>query len=382
MIDTAIIKVKAGNGGDGSVHFRREKFIPKGGPDGGDGGNGGSVYFISDNNLATLMDFRSKALFKAEDGVFGTGRKMYGANGSDLNIKVPVGTLVYESYRGKDVLIGDMSETGKVLLIAKGGIGGKGNFKFRSSVNQTPLQYTAGTAGEEKELRLELRLMADIGLVGAPNAGKSTLINKLTNANAKVGAYPFTTLEPNLGTCTLRSGQTVVLADIPGLIEGASSGKGLGAEFLRHVDRTRVLIHLVDVFYKGFDTSSKEIIIESALEAYKMIRAELNNASEDLANKKEIVVINKLDITEVKDAFDDIKKAFKKIGVTVLGISAVTGEGLDVLLEQVTETLAAIPQKPTYAESKPVKIYTIDSLPNKRIVFNDKTKVLTSDRPI
>lgn len=380
MIDNAKIKVKAGDGGDGSVSFRREKFIPHGGPDGGDGGDGGSIYFIADSNLATLMDFRAKALFKADSGQAGMGRKMYGVGKPDLHVKVPIGTLIYEIHTDREILIGDMDAHGKTLLVAQGGDGGKGNFKFRSSTNQTPLQYTPGSPGEEKELRLELKLMADVGLIGVPNAGKSTLINKVTNSNAKVASYPFTTLEPNLGICTLKDGQKIVIADIPGLVEGASEGKGLGHDFLRHVERTRMLIHLIDPYYKGYDESSKADLVASSLAVYKLVRTEMQKSVRELMSKTEIVVINKLDLTEVAEAFPAIKKAFKKEGIDVMGISGATGEGLDALLVRVMQVLATIPKISSYEESKPVKIYTIENLPNRRIVFNETKKTMRLDK--
>jgi len=367
MIDVAKIKVKAGNGGDGRVSFRREKYIPKGGPDGGDGGNGGSIYFVADNNLSTLMDFRSKRIFEVHSGEEGGKKKMTGKTSEDLYIKVPVGTLVYEKRDEKEILVGDLTENGEKLLIARSGMGGKGNFRFRSSTNQTPMQYTKGTLGEEKEVRLEVKLIADIGLIGMPNAGKSTLINFLTNANAKVASYPFTTLSPNLGTCVLKNGQMVVLADIPGLIEGASKGKGLGDDFLRHIERTRILIHILDPM-QG-----------KAVSNYDTIRKELAEYGHGLSDKKEIVVVNKMDLTESRESFSKIKKDFKSKKIEVLGISAATGEGVDVLMNRVTEVLEKVPRDVSFEPEKVTKLYTIDNLPNKRMVF-DKGKVITLDR--
>jgi GTPase len=380
MIDIATIKIKAGNGGDGAVSFRREKFIPKGGPDGGDGGNGGSVFFVADPNLATLMDFRAKTIIKATFGVPGAGRKMTGASAQDLYIKVPVGTLVYEVSGTKITLIGDLNELGQTMLVAKGGIGGKGNFRFRSSTNQTPLQYTPGTQGEEKEIKLEVKLVADVGLVGAPNAGKSTLINKLTNANARVASYPFTTLDPNLGTAKLKNGQTIVISDIPGLIEGASEGKGLGDEFLRHVERTRILVHMIDAF-EAMQTQEDALMPEAALKTYEMIRNELKSYGHGLEKKAAIVVINKLDITEVKENFEAIEKAFAKKKIKIIGISAATGEGLDKLLEEIMKILEKVPKDNGFEVAKTVKLYTIDNLPNRRIVFG-KDKVLLAVRKL
>lgn len=370
MIDTAKIHIKAGNGGDGRVSFLREKFIPKGGPDGGDGGRGGSIYFIADNNLSTLLDFRSKKHFEAKSGEAGKKKKMTGVSAEDLYIKVPVGTLIYEVGGGEEeTLIGDLVEPKQTLLAAQGGMGGKGNLRFRSSTNRTPLEYTPGVKGEEFEIRLEIKLIADVGLIGEPNAGKSTLINKLTGANAKIGNYPFTTTSPNLGTCKLKNGAEIVLADIPGLIEGASEGKGLGIEFLRHIERTRILVHMIDpMFGEG------ETLAERALTSYKVIRKELSDYKADLSDKKEIVVLNKIDLTEVREGFKDIKKVFEKEGINIIGISAVTGEGLEELLNRLTLVIKDIPKRPAFNPEKVVKKYNITNLPNRRMVF-DKDRV-------
>lgn len=375
MVDIAKIKVKAGNGGDGKVSFYTARGITKGGPDGGDGGNGGSVYFVADNNLNTLMDFRSKELYEAQSGEGGGKKKMTGASGEDLYIKIPVGTLVYEiEENGRESLIGDMLKPGQKLLITQGGIGGKGNYKFRGSTNQTPMQYVPGTLGEEKEIRLEIKLIADVGLVGAPNAGKSTLLNRLTNANAKVANYPFTTLTPNLGICKLKSGQNIVLADIPGLIEGASHGKGLGDDFLRHVERTRLLVHIIDPLDGNTDD-----YVENAVNGYEMIRKELEEYGHDLGEKEGIVVINKMDVTEVKESFQNISNKMRELGVDVLGMSAASGEGIEDLLQEISEKLDRIPKTTSFEVHKVVKKYTIENLPNRRVVFN-KDKVKTMEK--
>lgn len=367
MVDIAKIKIKAGDGGDGKVSFFTARGITKGGPDGGDGGNGGSVYFVADNNLGTLIDFRSKELYKADKGGDGGEKKMTGLSGEDLYINVPVGTLVYEiEENGRESLVGDLVETGQELLIARGGVGGKGNFKFRGSTNQTPMQYLPGSLGEEKEIRLEIKLIADVGFVGAPNAGKSTLLNRLTNASAKVANYPFTTLSPNLGICKLKDGQSIVLADIPGLIEGASQGKGLGDDFLRHVERTRILVHIIDPL-----DGSGDDYVQIALSNYEMIRKELEEYGQNLREKESIVVINKMDVTEIKEAFKDICNKMKKIGVEVFGISAASGEGVEDLLNKVSEKLKIIPKATSFEVHKVVKKYTIDNLPNRRVVFNN-----------
>ncbi|MDC0449217.1 GTPase ObgE [bacterium] len=366
MIDIANIKINGGNGGDGIVHFLREKFMPKGGPDGGDGGGGGDVYFVATTDLATLADFRSKQNFKAESGEAGREKNQTGASGEDLYIKVPVGTLITELDGEDETLVADLCLPGQEHLAARGGLGGRGNTRFKSSTNRTPMQFTKGILGDEKDIKLEIKLVADVGLIGLPNAGKSTLINKLTNARAKVASYPFTTLSPNLGVCGLKGGQEIILADIPGLIEGASEGKGLGDEFLRHVERTRILVHLIDP------------LVEDAWESYELIQRELKEYGAGLSDKKEIVVINKLDITEIKEGFPEIKTEFEKNGIEILGISAVSGEGLEVLLERIQQVLAKVPEDYGFQVAEPVKIYTIENLPNRRIVF-DEGRVQTKE---
>jgi GTPase len=374
LIDIAEIFVKAGNGGDGKVSFKREKYLPKGGPDGGNGGAGGSVIFEADEKLATLRDFRSKPNYKGEHGQPGGAKEMTGPDGEDLVIKVPVGTLIYqienkEADSPSELLIGDLVSDGQQLLVASGGVGGKGNTLFKSSINQTPMQYTEGTKGEEKDLRLEIKLIADIGLVGLPNAGKSTLINYLTSAQAKVASYPFTTLSPNLGVCKLRDGKTAVIADVPGLIEGASEGKGLGDDFLRHVERTRLLVHIVDPSFVG-----EEDVVSKVLESYEVIRNELKGYSKDLADKQEIIAINKIDLMEVGENIEAIVKAFVDKGLRVFPISAVSGEGLDALLGEITVMLEKTPKTPGFEVTKPIKVYTLNDLPNRRIVHGGVLK--------
>ncbi len=370
LVDTANIKVKAGDGGDGQVSFRREKHIAKGGPDGGDGGKGGNVYFVADHNLATLLDFRSKPFYEAGDGERGGSRNKTGGDGEDLKIKVPTGTLIYEAREEEEILVGDLVEPGQTLLIAEGGRGGKGNAQFKSSINRTPRQYTPGEAGEEKNLRLEIKLIADVGLIGMPNAGKSTLINQLTAARAKTASYPFTTLSPNLGICRLRSGESIIIADIPGLIQGASEGKGLGDDFLRHVERTRLLAHLIDPLGKDME----EDLVGTSWDSYVTIRKELEDYSEDLIDKEEIVVINKIDITEISQAFKNIKERFLQEGIEVLGISAATGEGVDKLKEKFMQILPSLPEKKIFQAEPVVKTYNIRNLPNRRIVFGGTAK--------
>jgi len=368
LVDTAEIKVTAGKGGDGLVSFRREKYVPRGGPDGGDGGDGGDVFFVVDPNMATLMDFRARPNYKAANGEMGKKKNLKGSSGERMVIHVPVGTLVYEVGEKKNTLIGDLIEAGQELQIAKGGTGGRGNTSFKSAVNRVPKKATQGRLGESRQIKLEIKLIADIGLIGLPNAGKSTLINKLTNANAKVAPYPFTTIIPNLGVWDL-AGQSVIVADIPGLIEGASAGKGLGDEFLRHVERTRFLIHVIDPLY-GVDNSEKDLVA-SSLGSYDVIRKELADYGAGLEEKKEIVVINKTDVTEVNEAFEKIKEGFENRKVEVLGISAVTGNGLEELGGKVKKMLSEIPKAVSFSVEKPVKVYTIRDLPNKRMVFRN-----------
>jgi GTP-binding protein len=383
MVDIVDIKIKAGKGGDGNVSFIHEKYVAKGGPDGGDGGNGGSIYFVADNNMSTLIDFRSRALFEAESGQRGGAKKMLGKSGEDLKIKVPMGTLIYEVVEDEDsdsgkryILVSDLVNNGDEFLIAKGGIGGRGNINFKSSRNRTPVQYTPGTKGEEKDVRLEIKMIADIGLIGSPNAGKSTLLNSLTNANAKVANYPFTTLSPNLGVYKVNKDHNIVIADIPGLIEGASEGKGLGEDFLRHIERTRVLIHMIDPM-----NGSSDDLVSNALEEYKIIRKEVENYGKDIDKKTSIVVINKIDVTEIREVFEDIKREFEKIGISVFGISSVTGEGVGDLIKKAVYLLEDIPRHTFFEAKKVVKRYNIENLPNRRVVF-DKGRILEKEGKI
>ncbi len=289
LVDEAEITVIAGNGGNGCVGFRREKFIPLGGPDGGDGGNGGSVWLRADENLNTLVDFRHERIFKAQRGENGMGRQAYGKGGEDLTITVPVGTVVINV--DTDEVIGDLTQHGDRLLVAKGGKGGLGNMHFKSSTNRAPRQALPGEEGEERLLKLELKLLADVGLLGFPNAGKSTLIRAVSAATPKVADYPFTTLYPNLGVVKVENYRSFVIADIPGLIEGAADGAGLGAQFLRHLQRTRLLLHLVDI-------SPMEGGVEgiSPIEQVRAIERELGRHDPELLEKPRWLVLNKADL--------------------------------------------------------------------------------------
>ncbi len=291
LVDEAEIQVIAGNGGNGCIGFRREKFIPLGGPDGGDGGDGGSVWLVADENLNTLVDFRHQKVFRAQRGENGMGRQMYGKAGDDIEIRVPVGTAITNV--DTDELIGDLTAHGDRLLVAKGGKGGLGNMHFKSSVNRSPRKATPGEEGEQRTLMLELKLLADVGLLGFPNAGKSTLIRAVSAATPKVADYPFTTLYPNLGVVSVEHSRSFVIADIPGLIEGAAEGAGLGALFLRHIQRTRLLLHLVEI--EPLDGSD-------AVEQIRTIERELARFDPALMDKPRWLLLNKADLLPAEDA--------------------------------------------------------------------------------
>ncbi|HEX8341863.1 MAG TPA: GTPase ObgE [Tepidisphaeraceae bacterium] len=320
FIDEAIIHVKAGDGGRGCVSFRREKYVPKGGPDGGDGGNGGSVIFVADESKNTLLDFAGRHHWNAQRGEHGMGKKCYGKAGEDLVIPVPVGTLIHDTEHG--VTLADLDAAGKKVRIAKGGHGGRGNFHFRTPSNQAPRYAEPGTEGQERSLKLELKLIADIGLVGMPNAGKSTLLAACSAARPKVADYPFTTLEPQLGIVELVGERRIVMADIPGLIEGAQHGAGLGHAFLRHIERTKAIIHLVDLFPVDGSTPAQN---------YRKVRDELEAFSGNLASKPEIVVANKTDLSPDSDALDALRAEMPN--KTVMAMSGATRAGLAELLE-------------------------------------------------
>lgn len=320
FIDEAEIHIKAGDGGAGSVSFRREKFIPKGGPDGGDGGDGGSVIFVADPGKDTLLDFSGKHHWKAERGEAGMSKKMYGKDGEDLIIPVPPGTLIYDTEH--NILIADLNEPGRKLAIARGGKGGRGNFHFKSSTNQAPRYAEPGTEGQERKLKLELKLIADVGLVGMPNAGKSTLLRCISAARPKVADYPFTTLEPQLGIVELIGDRRMVFADIPGLIEGAQQGAGLGHAFLKHIERTKVIVHMLDLYPS--DNSNPA-------DNYRTIRKELEAFSPLLAEKREIVAPNKIDLSIDDEAIDQLRKDLP--GVELFPISGASRAGVEKLLE-------------------------------------------------
>jgi len=324
FIDEARISVKAGDGGNGCISFRHEKYIPKGGPDGGTGARGGSVIIRADRQLNTLLDFKYKHSYRAERGENGRGKDQGGKSGKDELVKVPCGTLVRDTLKGKT--IADLVNDGDEFIIAHGGKGGRGNGEFATPTNQAPRFAEPGTPGEERELILELKLLADVGLVGFPNAGKSTLISVVSAAKPKIADYPFTTLTPNLGLVRYAEGKSFVLADIPGLIEGAHEGKGLGIQFIRHIERTRVLVFLIESFSKD---PKKD---------YQILLNELASYNPAIAKKKKIVAVTKMDVVDESD-----KKKLAKIkfgrGVVTIPISAVAGEGLRELLDEVWKTL-------------------------------------------
>ncbi len=332
FIDKSKIRVVSGRGGNGMVAWRREKYVDKGGPAGGDGGRGGDVYLVADENMSTLMDFKHKSVFKAESGENGGIKNMHGRCAKDLFIKVPVGTVVKDVKNGN--IIADLTEHEQKVLVAKGGRGGRGNARFATAQKRAPQFCEPGEPSIERELFLELKLIADVGLLGMPNAGKSTLISRISSAKPKIADYPFTTLIPNLGVVTKRSGDGYVVADIPGLIEGASEGVGLGHDFLRHVERCRFLVHLVD---------STE---EDPFGNFTKINNELKKYSEHLANLYQIVAINKIDSID-EEKKEKLFAQFRKAEKDVFEISAVTGENLDSLLDFMGEKVDEIPKPAT-----------------------------------
>jgi GTP-binding protein len=329
LIDNVKIKIKSGDGGRGCVSFRREKYVPKGGPNGGDGGKGGDVFFKADNSLATLIDFRYKKIYKAQNGMHGQGGDKTGKSGNDITILVPCGSIIKDAVSG--YILADLINNGDTFFAAKGGKGGRGNARFATSTNQAPREAEPGIEGEEKEIEIELKLIADVGLVGLPNAGKSTLISKISAAKPKIADYPFTTLQPNLGIVRYKDYQSFVVADIPGLIEGAHTGKGLGIRFLKHIERTKVLVFLLDATELPYKENKKE--------DYDILVHELAGYDKKLLDKPQMICFSKVDTLS-----DEQKKELSKIKFTrgrgkakipVLNISAVTGENLNTLLDEI-----------------------------------------------
>ncbi len=337
FVDQTVIHVKAGDGGNGCASFRREKYIPKGGPDGGDGGDGGHVIAIGDPNVQTLLDFRNQSLWKAQRGEDGRSKQQFGASGESITLRLPPGTLIFNNETSE--LVCDLGEGDEVVL-AHGGEGGLGNDHFKSSTNQAPRESTPGTRGEEFALRLELKLIADVGLIGKPNAGKSTLLAALTHARPKIAAYPFTTLTPQLGIAELDADRRLVFADIPGLIEGASEGVGLGHQFLRHIERTRVLVHLIEL--EPTDGSDP-------IENYRAIRRELEAYAPMLAEKDELICVSKTDLlgdAEDSQTAKDMVRTALKLGINdeVYAVSGATGAGINELLQACWEVLEKEPE--------------------------------------
>lgn len=324
FVDELRIDVVAGDGGAGRVSFRREKFVPRGGPDGGDGGDGGAVILLADSKLMSLESLASRRIYRAENGASGGGNKKHGKNGADLVLEVPAGTLIKDAERGH--VLKDLDRSGAQVVIAQGGKGGRGNTRFATSTDRTPRKAEPGTPGERRELRLELKLIADVGLVGYPNAGKSTLLNALSSAQPRIAPYPFTTLTPNLGIID-HDYEAYVVADVPGLIEGASEGKGLGHQFLRHVERTRVLLHLIDA-------SDPRPVGE----AYQAVRDEMDAFGGELLSKPETVVLTKMDLVEDRD---DVVRQAREHGLEPQLVSSVTREGVQELIEDLATKVEA-----------------------------------------
>ncbi len=324
FIDEAKFFVKAGDGGNGCVSFRREKYVPKGGPNGGDGGRGGSVTIRAKGSLNSLIDFRYRSHFKAERGEHGKGKDMHGRKGKNCLIVVPAGSIIKDTET--DEVLADLAVDGESFVVARGGDGGLGNPHFSSGTNRTPRIATNGGKGEEYWLKIELKLIADVGLVGLPNAGKSTLLSKLSAANPKIASYPFTTLEPQLGVLQYRYYEPCIIADIPGLIEGAHTGVGLGHKFLRHIERTSIILHIID------------LADEQVKENYKTISKELALYKEELTDRTQLLVLNKLDLVE-KTEIEDMENYFRQLVQIVITVSGFTGEGIDTLKELIVETL-------------------------------------------
>lgn len=328
FVDEVKIFVKAGDGGDGCVSFRREKFVPKGGPNGGDGGDGGDVFLEVDDRIRTLIDLRYHPHNKAERGSHGKGKDLHGKKGASLIIKVPMGTIIYEAETNKE--IADLIKSGEKILIAKGGCGGRGNARFATSTNQVPRIAEDGSEGEEKWLRLELKILAEVGLIGFPNAGKSTLISKISKARPKIADYPFTTIAPHLGVVRVEEFKSFVVADIPGLIENAHQGIGLGSRFLRHIERTKLLVHVIDI------TSIKN---KNPIKDFQIINKELELFNPEVASKPQIIAANKMDLPEAKENFSKLENFCKPKGFLLFPISALTGEGLKPLVFHIMKEL-------------------------------------------
>ena len=349
--DYVKIFASAGKGGNGAISFRREKYVAAGGPDGGDGGRGGSVIFKVDPDANTLIAFRFTKKFKADNGENGSGARKYGKAGKDLYIKVPIGTVIKDA--NTEEVLADLSEQGQEVVLLHGGRGGLGNSHFATATRQAPRFAQDGEPGEEKELILELKLLADVGLIGFPNVGKSTFLSVVTSATPKIANYHFTTLDPNLGVVNSKYGDSFVIADIPGIIEGASEGAGLGIHFLRHIERTRMLLHFIDVSgQEGRDP----------VQDYETINAELKKYSEKLASRKQIIVASKADAMQDDENFNKLKELAKKNNQEIFKISGATGEGVEELMNHVSQVLKTLPKEQLVEiETNKEKIYTLDN---------------------
>ena len=366
--DYTKIIIKSGDGGNGAATFRREKYVAAGGPDGGDGGNGGNIYFQVDKDKNTLIDFRYNKKFKAKNGENGSGNHCNGKYGEDLYIKVPIGTVVKDVKTGKVVV--DLSKPNQKELILKGGRGGRGNSHFATATRQAPRFSEDGEKGEEKELILELKLLADVGLLGFPNVGKSTFLSTVTEARPKIANYHFTTLEPNLGVVKMKNGDGFVIADIPGIIEGASEGVGLGIQFLRHVERTRLLLHFLDV-------SGQEG--RNPVEDFYAINEELKKYSEKLSTRKQIIVANKIDVIQDEKLLEEVEKLAKKEGLELYKISGATKQGVQELIDHVSEVLKTLP-KEDLIEIEDKIVYTLEDKNNNGRLKNKMKYLLLQEK--
>ena len=358
--DYAKIYASAGKGGNGAVAFRREKYVAAGGPDGGDGGKGGDIYFKVDPDSNTLIDFRYKKKFKAENGNNGEGAHKFGKSGEDLYIKVPIGTVIKDAQTGE--VLADLSEKGQKELVLHGGRGGKGNSHFATSTRQAPRFAQEGEPGEEKELILELKLLADVGLIGFPSVGKSTILSVVTSATPKIAEYHFTTLEPNLGVVKSEYGDSFIIADIPGLIEGASEGTGLGIQFLRHIERTRLLLHVIDV--SGLEG-------RNPVEDFYTINKELEKYSKKLAQRKQIIVANKIDAMQDENLYKDLEKLAQEKEMEIFKISAATGEGIKELMNEVSKILKTLPKEELIDITHQRKVYKLEEKEPYTIIKED-----------
>ena len=361
--DYTKIIIKSGDGGNGAISFRREKYVAAGGPDGGDGGKGGDVYFVVDKDKNTLIDFRYNKKFKATNGENGSGAKCSGKSGEDIYIGVPIGTVLKDNETGK--IIADLSEPGQKELVLKGGRGGRGNQHFATSTRQVPRFAEDGEPGQEKEVILELKLLADVGLLGFPNVGKSTFLSTVTSARPKIANYQFTTLEPNLGVVKAKDGTSFVIADIPGIIEGASQGVGLGLQFLRHIERTRILLHLIDV-------SGSEG--RNPVDDYNVINEELKNYSEKLANRKQIIVATKCDVLN-QELLEQLENLAKEKNMDFFKISSVTGEGIEKLLDYVSNLLKTLPKEELVEKDERI-VYTLEDDKEGFTITREKNKFI------